>query len=111
MLDHLLTQTVELAAPEGSGTDDFGETVAAWGPWVPARGRLEVELGDESDGGDRDSSVHTARLFLPATADIGPRHRVRADGIVWEVDGPPARHRTPAASHHVEARLRWVEGA
>jgi hypothetical protein len=111
----LMTQTVDVVRRSDDALDSFGDVTVTWAPPVPVRARVEVETSSvpasESDGGDRDAQDHRRRLLCPADTAIGPYDRVVVDGQIFEVNGPPVIHRVPSGQHHLEAQLRWVQGA
>ncbi|MFG3338719.1 hypothetical protein [Glycomyces sp. NPDC048151] len=64
-----------------------------------------------STGQARDAAVSTLRLFAPASADLDVRDRVRYQGVVYDLAGPPRRWPSPTgALAHLEAELRRAEG-
>jgi hypothetical protein len=64
----------------------------------------------EEEGGNRDLVTVIARVFMPASAEIGPTSRVAFEGVTYEVHGQPALHHTPAGPHHFEVQLREIQG-
>lgn len=111
MIDHLLTETVQLRRRAADGARDrHGNAARTFDADVDSPARVERERGQDLRDG-RDATLQTWRIFLPAGTDLEARDRVVVDGTVFEVDGPPERHRTPTGGeHHVEAQLRLVEG-
>lgn len=61
---------------------------------------------------DRNAVRVDALLVLPAYAEIGPLDQVEVDGVLYEVDGNPARvwRGIGGGVHHIEAALREVRG-
>lgn len=59
---------------------------------------------------DRDAQVSEWIYFVPAGTDITALDRVRLAEGTFEVMGPPNRASTPRREHHVEVKLRLVEG-
>lgn len=105
----LLDQTVTILARDTSGTDDWGRAVETWPePGVDVRGRLELATGAEETD-DQDVQTSRWRLFLKPDVTISGRDRVRADGVTYEVDGPPTVQRTPRGPHHLQVSLRAVQ--
>lgn len=96
----------------GTSTDRYGATVKDWGTatdtevkgWVARSSELEVN--DQGREGQSSQWV----LFLPAETDIVGGDRVIWRSTTYEVDGPPNPAWTPRGEHHVEARLKLVEG-
>lgn len=105
----LLSQTViVLRYSDTAETDGYGNLVPGWTSPRQYPGRLEPQAGSEVTTG---SSVQVSdwKLYLPPEAVIEGRDRVQADGVTYEVVGPPARRRTPRGDHHVEVRLQVVD--
>ncbi|MGE3835249.1 MAG: hypothetical protein AB7H43_10730 [Acidimicrobiia bacterium] len=103
----LLTQTV-LVHHHSTGADNaYGVAADQWDAGTSHRARLEQATGSESTV-DQDVQASDWRLFLDAGVAIGGRDRVVADGVTYEVVGPPLIQRTPRGPHHVEATLRVV---
>lgn len=95
----------------GSGTDRYGNESLDWSAassWVTKGWLARVDESEDQDG--RDALISGWRLFLPVGTDVDGRDRVVIDGTTYELDGPPARPWTPDGEHHVECRLRLVEG-
>lgn len=92
----------------------------AWGDYAPDWGygyaatvtiacRIEQETGTEAADETRDALVRTATMWTN-TAGVRGRDRIVADGLTWEVQGPPALVRSATGTHHLAATLRLVEG-
>lgn len=107
----LLAQTVTVHAFEEGAEDRYGNTGDGWAdPGVAYPARLTQVSGSEVTIG-RDAQVSEWKLYLEADVELGGRDRVvDEDGRTFEVVGPPLLARTPRGVHHVEARLRYVEG-
>lgn len=96
----------------GAATDRYGAAEKNWDAatetdikgWVTQISGIE----DRTDG--REAQVGTWVLYALDTADILGGDRVVWGSYTFEVDGPPNRAWTPRGEHHVEARLRLVEG-
>lgn len=96
----------------GSTTDRYGATIKNWATatttatsgWVTQVSGVE----DRTDG--REAQVGTWVLYLPVDTDVVGGDRVVWESYTFEVDGPPNRAWTPRGEHHVEARLRLIEG-
>lgn len=59
----------------------------------------------------RDALVSHWHLYLPPSADITGRDRVRIAGVLYEVDGPISTASRPGKGvHHLECHLLLVEG-
>jgi len=75
------------------------------GPTVPAIVQQEISTEQTASG----QSVATNwRIFLPYDAPVDAFAMVRWNGVLYEVDGEPARFDGPTGPHHTEARLRKV---
>jgi hypothetical protein len=110
-LRSLLTEPVSvLPALEDATPDRYGNHPKTWGTALPYRGRIEPYDSEEQTT-DEDRQIADFRLFLPPDAIISGSDRVTdADGLLYEVIGPPRLHRTPLGPHHREALLRRVTG-
>ena len=106
---HLLTQAVVVQTRVEGAENDFGNPTVTWTD-TEYLGRLEQSTGREHND-SRAAQVGEWLLFLLADAVIDGNSRVVADGLTFEVIGPPAVQRTTRGEHHIEARLRHVEGA
>lgn len=106
----LLSQTVTIVRAS-TVNDPYGTPVKDWTTVTrtayPAR--LEQTLAQEITT-DRDTVTSDWRLFLEASAVIGPYDRVEADGKTLEVVGSPSVEHTPRGPHHIEARLVLANG-
>lgn len=111
--EHLLVRQATVMRA-GTSTDRYGNriddwnaaietTVAAW--WAQSGGELIQGVREEGVTWD-------VTLFLRAGAQIHAGDRVRLDGDVFEVSGPPvtAWRPIPQGAHHIEARLKRMEG-
>ena len=103
----LMTTPVELlASSEQTGAygtprrvpADSGPTVYGW---------VEQESSVES-AADGQRLVDGWKAYLPAGIDLDGWSHVRVAGVVYELDGAPIVHNTPAGPHHVEARWRRI---
>lgn len=110
MIGHLLTEMVTILNRQtGDGDDDWGRPPETWPePGTDIPGRLELAAPDEGTD-EQDVQFGRRRLFLPAGTTISGRDRVRVDGILYEVVGPPIIHRTPRGPHHIEAVCSAVQ--
>lgn len=110
-VDHLLVRTVTLVQPRSYTTDRYGNRQPDWASAertvVPA---WLASASDSTEAGGR--VVADAALLLAADVVLDAADRVEVDGISYEVAGAPtvAWRAMPPAPHHVEARLRRVEG-
>lgn len=96
----------------GTTTDRYGASVKDWVTatdsdvkgWVARQSELEVnDLG-------REGQTSQWVVFLPSETDIVGGDRLIWGSTTFEVDGPPNHAWTPRGEHHVEARLKLVEG-
>lgn len=96
----------------GTTTDRYGADAKDWDTatetdtqgWVTQTSGVE----DRTDG--REAQVGSWTLYLAAGEDLLGGDRVVWGTYTFEVDGPPLQAWTPRGEHHVEARLRLVEG-
>lgn len=109
-LDTLLTQTVTIIVP-GITIDTYENPVLDWpgATRTDVLGRLEQASSVEVTL-QRDTVVSDWLLFLHPDVSINPLDRVEADGRVFEVVGAPAPAQAPWGVHHLEVRLRYLEG-
>lgn len=107
-LRSLLTQTVTVQTHTAGADDVFGNQADTFPSSRTYRARLEQTAEDEQVV-DRDTLRTDWLLILPPEAQISGRDRVVADGVTFEVVGPPAVQRTPRGPHHIEARLTVVD--
>jgi putative hemolysin len=109
----LLSQFVQVSnrlPDDDRPTDDYGNPLAEYAEPVAYPARLEQRAGDEVTA-DRDTQLADWVLFLPPDAVVdGYARVVDGYGRAFEVVGPPAVQHTPRGAHHIEARLRHIEG-
>lgn len=94
-----------------SRTTRAGDAVKDWGNATEATvaGWLaQVSAVEDHDG--REAKVTDAVLFLAEDTTITGANRVRYGGVTYEVEGRPNHAGTPRGAHHIEVRLRAVEG-
>lgn len=109
--ERLLPLAVVLVRP-AAVLDRYGNTTLDYGPaaaHTPIRAWIEQAGATEPLSDGRDPAV-SSWLLITNHLDIAARDRIEQDGRVLEVDGPPALVHTPAGVHHLEARLKSVEG-
>ncbi|WP_160050776.1 hypothetical protein [Nocardiopsis sp. FR4] len=71
---------------------------------------LQDQSSEEVDQGERQVVVD-ARAFFPSGTPVSSRDQVRHGPDVYEVHGRPAHRRDLDGNpHHIEVRLRSVEG-
>lgn len=95
----------------GQVRDNFGDTSGtATETTVPG---CSVQPGSAVEQTDRgDLIVTTLTAYLPAAADITATDQVRYGGVVYAVDGEPARWADSlGAADHVQAVLKLTEGS
>lgn len=108
--DRLLVQTVTVLTASTS-TDRYGNTVDSWAnptsrtvsAWVTQTGSVEALLG-------RDVTTTVAVVFLPAGDPITAYDRMTVGGVTYAVDGVPDAAFSRRGVHHIQVRLRDVEG-
>lgn len=99
----VLIQQPLLGAP-----DEYGNRRPTWDAGSSVQARLEQTATSE-DLDNRDTSVSTWRVFLPAGTELTAASRiVRGDGTVFQVTGPPVVEQHGRPTDHVEAQLRAV---
>lgn len=107
----LLPLTVTKVRPAAT-TDRYGNTVYDYGAaatrttiaaWID-----QASASEETPDG-RDAIAGGWKLITNDT-DIDANDRIEWDSVVYELDGPSWPVHTPAGLHHIEARLRRVEG-
>jgi hypothetical protein len=110
-LANLLTEPISvLPAIEELIPDRYGNRARTFGSSLDYQGRLE-SFGSSEETTDRDEQIAEFRLFLPPDAIVSGSDQVTdANGLVYEVIGPPRLHRTPRGPHHIECRLKRVTG-
>lgn len=110
-IERFYVRDVELQ--EGRATTDrYGGTTLSWDSphlWH-TQGWLAQTGQQEPQSAGRDPLVTDLVLFLDADEEISGRHRVKIDGTVYEVEGEPHAAWTPNGAHHLEVRLRRVDG-
>lgn len=105
-----LPDTVTVLVNTPGAADVYGNATSSWADGQTIRGWLQP-TGTSEDVRNQDVVVSDWLLFTSPDAPITPLSRVRdAAGHVFEVVGLPAVHKTPRGPHHVEAKLRFVQG-
>ena len=108
-LARLLGQTAAIFRPV-KAPDGFGDRRDQW-PTSPAQTvkcRLQQVSGTEVTEG-RDLAVGQWRVYLPPTAVISEKDRVRIDGKTFEVVTVYPVH-SPAGLHHYRCELETFSG-
>ena len=112
-LADLMTRTVQVRRRQPAGPDAYGNDAPRASAVQPdVLGYLEQLSGEEQLVG-ANTQLATHLLVLPAGTAIDGHDQVVVDGDVFEVVGPESRPwhpRTGPGEHHVEVRLRYVEG-
>lgn len=109
----LLTTPVVIERPAYT-VDVYGDRVPDWDNvtvtstdgWLT---QLDLQQLNSEDRDGRDVVSSTWRLFLPAAVDVDGFDRVRAAGLVFEVEGRPRQAATRTGPHHIEVELRLTE--
>lgn len=106
----LMTYTVTILRRSTSTQDEYGDPVSTYTTagttpaWIEQTGTREQLIGENRVLSDW-------LLILPVGTVLAPYDRILHDGKTFEVVGEPALAASPnAASRHVEAPLRIVEG-
>lgn len=105
-----LNQTVTVLTAS-SKTDRYGNTIVDWSApasrtanaWVVQTGSIEELIG-------RDSTTTVAVVLLAPSDPITSKDRVQVEGVTYEVDGVPDAMNGRNGVHHIQVRLRDVEG-
>ena len=105
----MLTQTATITdTPKGTADDE--------GNWVPGAAETSTQPCRLQDGVSEevfvgaDRIIADALLFLGPNAAITGRSEVTVDAKRYQVVGRPAEMRTPLGIHHLEVKLRRVDG-
>ena len=115
-LDTLLVHTVTIIR-SGWTTDRYGDSIQSWATATETttKGWLSQDTHTENLDG-RDALISSWVLYVPASADINGRDRVRWEDVdptvTFEVTGPPLPAWSPRLRgiHHHEVHLSVVEG-
>lgn len=104
----------------GPRTDRFGDVVYDdWGNpsrrkvngWLTQKDSVELSSSSaNAEASGRMAIVTTDTLILPAGDPITEQSRVETSVGVFAVDGKPKRAQSPRGEHHVEVRLKAVDG-
>lgn len=108
-LARMLGQTAEIFRPTKTA-DGFGDPRDQW-PTTPSQSvkcRLQQVSGTEDTDG-RDLAVGQWRVYLPDTAVISEKDRVRVDGKTFEVVTVYPVHQ-PSGLHHFRCDLQTFSG-
>lgn len=110
MIGALLTRDVDLLAPTTS-TDAYGNTIRTYDPddATTVRGWLH-RTATSDDLLNRDADIGDWILILPAGTTVTGDYRVQADNVTYEIVGAVYTAHTPTGPHHIEARLKVVDG-
>lgn len=110
---HLLPLQVEWAEP-GDTTDSKNNTVDDWtvpdAGWPTIAAYIEQQVQNVAELRDGRDTLVSTWLFITNELGVTARARIIWDGRTFELDGEPWKPITPAGPHHLEARLRLVEG-
>lgn len=110
MIEALLTRAVDILEP-GTDTDDYGNTTRTWDAEdaTTVRGWLH-RIATSEDLQNRDADIGDWILILPATATVTSDCRITVDDTTYEIVGAPYTAHTPRGPHHIEARLKVIDG-
>jgi hypothetical protein len=108
-LDWLLSETC-LRVRYATVTDDYNNevrdpnnpTVATYPCRLEQTPSMEITVG-------ANTQISNWVIYLPPDADVKGTDVIQADGVTYEVLGPPMANRSPIMVHHQEARLIFVE--
>lgn len=107
----LLTQQVEVLSA-AVVTTRSGDTEHDWKhPTVvtATKGFLQRRNSDDEEL-RRDRKWQRAKLYLLDKTPVLSTSRVRVQGEVWEVIGPPIKVFSPRGEHHIQCWVERVEG-
>lgn len=109
----LMTRSVVVRRNQPVALDSYGnEQPRSFVADPPTVGYLEQVVASELlTGQSTQDSTHL--LVLPPGTLVGSHDQVEVDGVSYEVVAPPSRPHHPhtgPGEHHVEVRLRLVEG-
>lgn len=108
MIGALLTRSIDLLAPATS-IDAYGNTVREYATTTTVRGWLH-RIAASDDLINRDAEIGDWILVLPAGTTITGDYRVQVDDVTYEIVGAVYTAHTPTGPHHIEARLKVVDG-
>lgn len=111
-LARIANEPIEIIPFDDDAEDEYGNPQSSWSEAKVRKstGWLE-QVGERENTDDRNTQVTEWLLVIsdPET-ELGGRDRVRINGVTYEVIGPPNAQHTPRGRHHLEAKLRLVDG-
>lgn len=109
-LQRMLCQQVTILTP-AAATDRYGNVAADWSNASSRQVMAWVnQTGSTEDLINRDSTTTVGICYLPPGDPIAATDRIQVNGRTFQVDGQPNTADTPRGVHHIEVRLRDVEG-
>ena len=106
----LLWDKVTIVRRTQTGTDGGGNPTYGWADDPrPVPANVQPASGSEDDSPDDTTLLDMRRMWLLPDVDLSAGDRVRIDGTVWQVEGPPHRWTTAFGPHHLEAKLKLAE--
>lgn len=112
-VEDLFFQTLTVITKEMSDVkDDMGNYIVETTGTTNYAGKIQPRL-DRSTFEHllgRDTVVANWKAFLPANAAVTYLDQIVADGVTYEVVGPPYLARGPLGVNHIEIALREYEG-
>ncbi len=85
MIDHFLTQSVEVLQWAASTTATWGADGGAWTVASTLKGHIRYTAGRERYESDKPSILTSHRLYVNETTGISEGNRVQYDGKVYDV--------------------------
>jgi len=106
-------QTVELLHAPLLAPDRYGATRRDWGNATHeyVEGCAVQPISATEGDVDREYANTHWRVYIPGDVDLESADRMRIDGVLWEVDGNPAKFvDEDLYVDHVEADIKRVTG-
>lgn len=112
MFSPTFTRPITVVTP-GEHTDRYGNVTKDWtnstrtdtAGWVGAFSGFEYG----ADQG-REAAFQTWTVYLPTGVTVSQEDRIETGTDTFEVDGPVVELWSPRGGHHLEARIRKVDG-
>lgn len=70
-----------------TSADSMGYETESWSTVATVWGELREDKGSESFTNDRPIAFRRGSVFLRYRSDITPKHKLKIDGITWEIEG------------------------
>lgn len=102
-----LGRTVEILVNAGSTKDSGGQTVADWQVETTTQGRIDASGGNEKTGMAQ-GTINNLRAMLPPEITVTGKHRLRCDGVTYDVESVERITGAGGALHHLTLTLKRV---